>query len=314
MRCAPLSGLLPCRPVTAPGKGDPPLRRSLGQHHLRRGESAAPAVDFLDVSGRTVIEIGPGGGVLTRLLLERGASRVIACELDPSWAFALRRRLTDRRIRLAVGDACDLDYGRAPVAARIAGNLPYNVATRIVFGVLERAPVGLRAAFLVQREVADRLTAGPGRGGLRCVDGADPGPCRRAHRLAVVMPGSFVPPPAVTSAFVGLERIEPPIGEREWADFKALVRTAFSRRRKTLLNNLATVMDRPVAAAAISDLELPPKIRARGPRPGTVHRAVPGRGSCSSEYSHIPFCRLQSLARACSRQRLVGEGVDDSLG
>lgn len=261
MRCAPLSGLLPCRPVTAPGKGDPPLRRSLGQHHLRRGESAAPAVDFLDVSGRTVIEIGPGGGVLTRLLLERGASRVIACELDPSWAFALRRRLTDRRIRLAVGDACDLDYGRAPVAARIAGNLPYNVATRIVFGVLERAPVGLRAAFLVQREVADRLTAGPGEGAYGALTVLTQARAA-AHRLAVVMPGSFVPPPAVTSAFVGLERIEPPIGEREWADFKALVRTAFSRRRKTLLNNLTTVMDRPVAAAAISDLELPPKIRA----------------------------------------------------
>lgn len=261
MRCAPLSGLLPCRPVTAPGKGDPPLRRSLGQHHLRRGESAAPAVDFLDVSGRTVIEIGPGGGVLTRLLLERGASRVIACELDPSWAFALRRRLTDRRIRLAVGDACDLDYGRAPVAARIAGNLPYNVATRIVFGVVERAPVGLRAAFLVQREVADRLTAGPGEGAYGALTVLTQARAA-AHRLAVVMPGSFVPPPAVTSAFVGLERIEPPIGEREWADFKALVRTAFSRRRKTLLNNLATVMDRPVAAAAISDLELPPKIRA----------------------------------------------------
>ncbi|MCY3661188.1 MAG: 16S rRNA (adenine(1518)-N(6)/adenine(1519)-N(6))-dimethyltransferase RsmA [bacterium] len=247
--------------MTAPGKTDPPLRRSLGQHHLRRAQSATPAVDFLDVSGRTVIEVGPGGGVLTRLLLERGASRVIACELDPSWAFALRRRLADRRLRLAIGDACDLDYERAPVAARIAGNLPYNVATRIIARVLERAPIGLRAAFLVQREVADRLTAAPGDGAYGALTVLTRARAA-ASRLAVVMPGSFVPPPAVTSAFVGLERIEPPIAEEEWVDFKALVRTAFSRRRKTLLNNLATVMERPAAAEAISTLELPPKIRA----------------------------------------------------
>lgn len=261
MRSVRLAGLLPCGPVTAPGKGDPPLRRSLGQHHLRRAESATPAVDFLDVCGRTVIEIGPGGGVLTRFLLERGASRVIACELDPRWAFALRRRLADRRLRLAIGDACDLGYERAPVAARIAGNLPYNVATRIVSRVLERAPIGLRAAFLVQREVADRLTAAPGDGAYGALTVLTRARAA-ARRLAVVMPGGFVPPPAVTSAFVGLERIEPPIAEEEWADFKALVRTAFSRRRKTLLNNLTAVMDRSAAAAAISDLGLPPKIRA----------------------------------------------------
>jgi len=247
--------------VTASGKSDPPLRRSLGQHHLRRAESASPAVDFLGVSGRTVIEIGPGGGVLTRLLLERGASRVIACELDPSWTFALRRRFPDRRIRLAVGDACDLSYERAPAAARVAGNLPYNVATRIVSRVLERAPVGLRAAFLVQREVADRLTAAPGDGAYGAMTVLTRARAA-ARRLAVVMPGSFVPPPAVTSAFVGLERVAPPIEEEEWLDFKALVRTAFTRRRKTLLNNLVAVMERPAAAAAISALGLPPMVRA----------------------------------------------------
>lgn len=247
--------------MTASGKSDPPLRRSLGQHHLRRAASASPAVDFLEVSGRTVIEIGPGGGVLTRLLLERGASRVIACELDPSWAFALRRRFADRRIRLAVGDACDLAYERVPAAARIAGNLPYNVATRIVSRVLERAPVGLRAAFLVQREVADRLTAAPGDGAYGAMTVLTQARAA-ARRLAVVMPGSFVPPPAVTSAFVGLERIAPPIDEEEWPDFRALVRTAFTRRRKTLLNNLAAVMERPAAAAAISALGLPPMVRA----------------------------------------------------
>lgn len=213
------------------------------------------------MSGRTVIEIGPGGGVLTRLLLERGARRVVACELDPSWAFALRRRVTDPRFRLAVGDACDLAWERAPAAARIAGNLPYNVATRIVARVLERAPVGLRSAFLVQREVADRLTAAPGEGSYGALTVLTRARAA-ARRLAVVMPGSFVPPPAVTSAFVGLERTATPIADDEWADFKGLVRTAFGHRRKTLLNNLGPSMGRPAAAAAIEALGLPAKVRA----------------------------------------------------
>ena len=255
------SGLLPCEPVTRGQRDGPRLRRSLGQHHLRNLASAAPAVDFLDLEGRTVIEIGPGGGVLTRLLLDRGASRVIACELDPAWALKLRRRIIDPRLVLVVGDGCDLRYERAPAAARIAGNLPYNVATRIVAAVLERAPTGARAVFLVQREVADRLTAKPGDsafGSLSVLTAAR----AAARRLSLVLPGSFVPPPAVTSAFIGLERTVPPIGEGDWPAFAALVRTAFSRRRKTLLNNLRPSVGRVAAEAALATLELPPRVRA----------------------------------------------------
>ena len=208
-----------------------------------------------------MIEIGPGGGVLTRLLLERGASRVIACELDLHWIMELRRRIFDPRLALVAGDGCDLRYERAPATTRIAGNLPYNVATRIVAAVLERAPVGARAAFLMQREVADRLTAKPGEsayGGLSVVTAAR----ATARRLSVVKPGSFVPAPAVTSAFVGLERAESPVDEAEWPAFAALVRTAFSQRRKTLLNNLRPSVGRVAAEAVLADLNLPSRVRA----------------------------------------------------
>ncbi len=257
----PGSRLLPCRPVAGRHRGTPPLQRSLGQHHLRHPGSAAPAVDFLNVAGRSVVEIGPGGGVLTRLLLERGASRVIACELDLLWTMELRRRIADPRLVLVAGDGCDLCYERAPATTRIAGNLPYNVATRIVLAVLERAPVGARAAFLVQREVADRLTAEPGEsdyGGLSVVVAAR----ATARRLSVVLPGSFVPPPAVTSAFVGLERVAPPVDETEWSAFAGFVRTAFSQRRKTLLNNFRPTVGRAAAEAALAALDLPRKVRA----------------------------------------------------
>ena len=199
--------------------------------------------------------------MLTRLLLERGASRVIACELDLLWTMELRRRIVDPRLVVVAGDGCDLRYERAPATTRIAGNLPYNVATRIVLAVLERAPVGARAAFLVQREVADRLIAEPGEsdyGGLSVLVAAR----AAARRLSVVLPGSFVPPPAVTSAFVGLERVAPPVDETEWFAFAGFVRTAFSQRRKTLLNNFRPTAGRAAAEAAFAALDLPRKVRA----------------------------------------------------
>ena len=208
-----------------------------------------------------MIEIGAGGGALTHLLLERCASRVVACELDLPWAMELRRRIVDPRLVPVVADGRDLRYEREPAATRIVGNLPYNVATRIVLAVLERSPVGARAAFLVQREVADRLTAAPGAsgyGGLSVLVAAR----ASARRLAIVRPGSFVPPPAVTSAFVGLERTAPPVDEAEWSAFAAFVRTAFRKRRKTLVNSLRPEVSRPTAEAALAALDLSPAVRA----------------------------------------------------
>ncbi|MCY3972157.1 MAG: 16S rRNA (adenine(1518)-N(6)/adenine(1519)-N(6))-dimethyltransferase, partial [Acidobacteria bacterium] len=116
-------------------------------------------------------------------------------------------------------------------------------------------------AFLVQREVADRLTASPGEaeyGGLSVLVAAR----ASARRLATVRPGSFVPPPAVTSAFVGLERTAPPVDEAEWAGFANFVRTAFRQRRKTLVNNFRPSVGRLAAEAAVSALNLPPTARA----------------------------------------------------
>lgn len=208
-----------------------------------------------------MIEIGAGGGALTRLLLERGASRVIACELDLLWTLELRRRIADPRLAPVTADGCDLRYEKASASIRIAGNLPYNAATRIVLAVLERAPIGARAAFLVQREVADRLTASAGDsdyGGLSVLVAAR----ASARRLTIVRPGSFVPPPAVTSAFVGLERTAPPVDEAEWSGFAEFVRTAFRQRRKTLVNNFRPSVSRLAAEAALAALDLRPTVRA----------------------------------------------------
>ena len=89
----------------------PPFKKRLGQHHLIDGSWCVPSISFLKPSGRRVLEIGSGGGILTAELLEAGAE-VVACELDPAWAFALRRDLVGPRLRLVVADALTLAWRR----------------------------------------------------------------------------------------------------------------------------------------------------------------------------------------------------------
>ena len=236
----------------------PELRKSLGQHHLRRGEACGPAVRFLDPVQRRVIEIGPGGGVLTDQLLAAGA-RVLAVEIDLAWALFLRHQRRERDLLVAVGDALELTYGHLG-ACLVAGNLPYGISTVLVERFVDTAAVGSRAAFLVQKEVAERIVARPGEAGygsfavivqLRA----------RATQLGVLKPGSFRPPPRVLSAFVGLEcrRVA---DVDAWSMCKHTVRSAFAQRRKTLANNLAREWGREAGAALLEHAGLDGALRA----------------------------------------------------
>jgi len=127
----------------------PRLKKSLGQHHLVRPELCRPLVEFLAPRGERVVEIGPGGGVLTRALLESGA-RVWAVELDLDWAWELRRALEAATLQPLVMDALDLPWERLRAPTLVAGNLPYNVATPIITSVLPHWRRVPRAAFLLQ--------------------------------------------------------------------------------------------------------------------------------------------------------------------
>ncbi len=245
----------------------PPLRKSYGQHHLVSGRLCAPLVEFLRPAGGRVVEIGPGGGVLTAELLAAGAARVVAWEVDPAWAVELRRRLPEPRLAVVAGDALRLDW---PALARggpvlAAGNLPYNVATPILEGLLPQRRAVRRAAFLVQKEVGERLVARPGDpayGGLSVLVAA----YAEARRLGGVPRGAFRPPPKVDGAFVGLELHPPPLPDDEMPAFLATVRRAFAQRRKTLRNSLAAGWGREraeaVLAAFLAAHPHPPTVRA----------------------------------------------------
>jgi len=246
-----------------PPRLNPPLKKSLGQHHLTDGALCRPLVQFLAPAAERVLEIGPGGGVLTAALLAAGA-RVLGWELDLDWAAVLRRRFPGPDLSLVVGDALEIDWSRLPwppSQTLVAGNLPYNVATAILERMLPHGDRIPRAAVLVQKEVADRLVAGPrdeAYGSLSLIvrSYAD------AQILGRVRPGSFRPPPKVDSAFVGFRLHPPPLPAAEMPGFIAMIRLAFGQRRKTLRNALSAGWGKEKTEAVLAAAGFPAMARA----------------------------------------------------
>jgi len=239
---------------------DPRLKKQFGQHHLVSGSSCRPLVEYLEPAGKLVVEIGAGGGVLTRELVQAGA-KVWSWEIDPEWAFTLQDRFDERGAAVVIGDALEIDWPRMPQGTRVAGNLPYGVATAIIQRLLLHHGAIDRAAFLVQLEVARRLVALPGD--------SDYGALSVTTRLLAdatvlgrVKSGSFRPPPKVESAFIGLLPKTPALPASQVAEFVALVRLAFSQRRKTLRNSLASRWGSARADHAVQRLGLSRTARA----------------------------------------------------
>jgi 16S rRNA (adenine1518-N6/adenine1519-N6)-dimethyltransferase len=236
------------------------LRRRLGQHFLQDSRALARIADTLALTGtETVVEIGPGRGALTELLLAR-AARVIAIELDAALVAALRARFSgDSRFSVLHADVLDTPLARAAGGGEfvLAGNIPYYITTPILFHALE-PPLPRRSVFLVQREVAERVVAEPGSktyGALSVNIQAVATP----RLIARVPPGAFVPPPTVDSAILGVEPLaDPVVTPTEQAGFSEMVIAAFGLRRKqmrrvlrTLANVSPDTADQMLAAARI---------------------------------------------------------------
>ncbi|MDH3254594.1 MAG: 16S rRNA (adenine(1518)-N(6)/adenine(1519)-N(6))-dimethyltransferase RsmA [Acidobacteriota bacterium] len=240
--------------------GTPRLKKKLGQHHLISSDLCLPLVEFLRPDGWRVLEVGPGGGVLTTALLDHGA-RVDAIEMDPEWAFRLRRLETRAALGVIVGDAMTLAWERLGTPALVAGNLPYQIATPLIERLLPLHRVIPRASFLVQREVGERLGAAPGAaayGSLSVIVAA----YADVEMLGRVARGSFRPAPKVEGEFVGLRLRRPVLPEEQMNGFVATVRLAFSLRRKTLRNALASRWGKEQAARVVEALDLGARVRA----------------------------------------------------
>jgi 16S rRNA (adenine1518-N6/adenine1519-N6)-dimethyltransferase len=211
-------------------------KRRLGQHFLtdprllgRIADALAPTRDD------TVLEVGPGRGGLTAALLER-AGRLVAIEKDGDLVPELRARFPGATI--VEGDALETDW-RAAAGPRflVTGNIPYNITSPLIDKALE-PPRPERIVFLVQLEVAERVTARPATPeygalsvGVQAV--------ARAERLFTVPAGAFQPRPKVDSAVLRLVPLEEPlISDAEARTFRRLVVGLFGFRRKQLLRGL----------------------------------------------------------------------------
>ncbi len=242
---APIDALPPLREVIKRYALRP--KKSLGQnflHDLNLTARIARAAGPLD--GISVVEVGPGPGGLTRALLAEGARRVVAVERDDRAIKALGEVAAHYPGRLTVvsGDALEFNARNvlADGQARVVANLPYNIATALLVGWLTEEPWPPWYDSLVlmfQREVAERIVAGPGSktyGRLSVLAGWR----TQAKILFDVKPSAFIPPPKVTSSVVQLI----PRPEPAPCDASALQRVteaAFGQRRKMLRQSLKTL-------------------------------------------------------------------------
>lgn len=228
----------------------PRAKKRLGQHFLSDPRLLGRIADALGATpADTVIEIGPGRGALTTALLER-AGRVIAIELDRELVPILRERWADEpRFSLVEGDVLAQDLGAlAGGPYLLAGNVPYNITTPILFHAMRR-PRPARAVYLVQREVADRIVAPPGGDDYGALS-VNVQALAKAELLFGVPARAFSPPPKVESAVVRITpRADPVITEAEEEPFRLLVQGAFGLRRKQLRRVVRTLWALDAAGA-----------------------------------------------------------------
>jgi 16S rRNA (adenine1518-N6/adenine1519-N6)-dimethyltransferase len=256
----------------------PQNKPKLGQHFLASEDGAARIVEALgDVSQSTVLEIGPGRGMLTSLLAKR-ARRLIAVELDRVLAAQLRLKFgMSRNVEIIEGDilAIDLDslFGPKPGLSRpgidlkpepvqVVGNLPYFITSDILLRLFEFSKYFESIVIMVQREVADRLAAKPGGRDYGMLS-ATAQLYARVENLFSLPPGAFEPPPKVYSTVLRMT-IDPQQERLGVAGdgFIEFLRHSFAQKRKTLWNNLKINYPDGALRRALADAKVKPTARA----------------------------------------------------
>jgi 16S rRNA (adenine1518-N6/adenine1519-N6)-dimethyltransferase len=244
-----------------------PSKPRLGQNFLNDAQAIQRiAASLGDLSERTVVEIGPGAGAITAALLAR-AAHVLAVELDADLTAHLRTEFSQSNLTVHQQDVLTFDFAAASTQAGqpllVFGNLPYYITSQILLKLAASHAALDRCVLMVQREVADRITAQPGSRdyGLLSVTVQLCGP---ATNLFTLPPAAFSPPPDVHST-VFRWRFAPRFVELgvEESTFLPFVRKVFAQKRKTISNNLRAAGFTPaLIAAALTHSSIGPHARA----------------------------------------------------
>ena len=235
-------------------------RKRFAQHFLVDAGVVDAILHAIGPTDRdTIVEIGPGQGAITAPLLAR-AGKLQVIELDRDLAGALRDRYsTEPKLTIHEGDALRFDFSTLGDGLRIVGNLPYNISTPLLFHLLEYREQIIDMHFMLQKEVVDRMAAGPGSRAYGRL-GIMLGCFFHIEKLFTVDRQAFDPPPEVTSAIVRLVPL--PAGSYDIRDatrLSQLVATAFSQRRKTVRNALRQVTDEAMLESVGIDPALRPE-------------------------------------------------------
>lgn len=249
-------------------------RKRFGQHFLASESVLRRIVEVAGVGeGDRVLEIGPGLGGLTECLLEAGCE-VVAVELDRDLAQFLRDRLGERPgFSLIEADAMTLDWTEVLPGEgwSCVANLPYNVGTPLVTGLLRHPGRVKQLVVMLQKEVAERMVAPAGhrkRGSLSVYCQS-----RATARMEIkVPPGAFLPPPKVASAVISLRAHPPETGGADPDHYEAVVKAGFKAPRRTLRRTLGDAYGRERALAALAAADVPDKAR-----PADLDEAAWGR-------------------------------------
>jgi 16S rRNA (adenine1518-N6/adenine1519-N6)-dimethyltransferase len=240
----------------------PRPRKSWGQNFLIDLNIQRKILDAAEIApGEQVVEIGPGRGILTRGLLERGAE-LLAIELDPLLVKHLRQEIPFVHLNLVQGDALQYPYDRITPPYKVVANLPYYLSTPLLFRLLEERRRISRMVLMLQKEVAERVVAPVGEKnyGVLSVMVQLYADVRIAFHVSR---GCFRPCPDVDSSVIVLTPLpQPRVPLRDEALFGRIVRGAFGHRRKRLANALADAgFSRDHVDAALQKIGLDPARR-----------------------------------------------------
>lgn len=240
-------------------------KKSLGQHWLHDPASLQSMVDAAGIQpDDTVLEIGPGLGTLTELLVKQ-AGQVVAVEYDEQLAAALSGRVPADNLQVISQDILSFDLTSLPAGYKIAANIPYYLTSNLIKVISETTNPPDTVALLIQKEVAERVAAEPGAMSVLSVTAQFYWDVSLGREVPARL---FTPPPKVDSQILVLhKRPKPLFADVESRQFFRLVKAGFSQRRKTLLNSLSAglQLDKSTVKTICESVDIDP-----GRRPQTL--------------------------------------------